>query len=99
MNGMCDVCGKRTPIGVAASSIGPMSFAYCRSCLEERAEPYFMVVTTLACCGGRLEGTADWFKDMIVPASLEVAGKTVEDLLRDSQDFINEMNAVEAVEE
>ena len=32
--GRCDVCGKQTDVAVCASSCGPISLAYCRSCLE-----------------------------------------------------------------
>jgi len=40
MNKKCDVCGHDDlPINVYASSIGPVSFAYCFICSEVYAEP------------------------------------------------------------
>lgn len=49
--GKCDVCGKETKVAVCASSIGPISFAYCRSCLAAGAEPYEHMVSYVACAG------------------------------------------------
>jgi hypothetical protein len=40
LNLKCDVCGQPA-IGVA-SSIMPISFAYCLTCLVQRAEPIFI---------------------------------------------------------
>ena len=40
MNKKCEVCGcEDLPINVCASSIGPVSFAYCKICSEVYAEP------------------------------------------------------------
>lgn len=47
----CDVCKKREAVGIAASSCGPVSFAYCRSCLSVGAEPYGALVCYLAGAG------------------------------------------------
>ena len=41
----CECC-KRDGVeilGVASSSLGPMSLAFCRECLENRAEPKWML--------------------------------------------------------
>lgn len=38
---MCDVCDKSESVGVAASTIGPVSLAYCKECLVRNAEPLF----------------------------------------------------------
>jgi hypothetical protein len=35
----CDVCGNPEVVGVASSPFGPMSNAYCLTCLQKRAEP------------------------------------------------------------
>lgn len=36
---MCDVCTKSEMVGVASSSIGPVSLAFCKECLGRNAEP------------------------------------------------------------
>lgn len=48
----CDICGE-TALGVACSPLGPISFAYCRTCLNDGAEVPFMIAMTIAECGGR----------------------------------------------
>ena len=40
INLSCEVCGKPA-IGVASSPFLPMSHAYCRTCAEDHAEPYY----------------------------------------------------------
>lgn len=37
----CDVCG-RLAIGVASSSLGPVSWAFCKECAGKPAEPESM---------------------------------------------------------
>ncbi len=39
----CDCCGRERDVAVAASPIGPASFAYCLECATEYAEPEFSV--------------------------------------------------------
>lgn len=39
---VCDVCLSHPPIGVACSQLGAVSFAYCRECLDNNAEPKSM---------------------------------------------------------
>ena len=48
---ICDVCGG-LGLGVAASPLGPVSYAYCRDCLKAKAEPYGSLVAFLAQEGG-----------------------------------------------
>lgn len=48
--GKCEVCGKQTQVGVAAS-IFSGSFAYCEKCLHNRLEPYHAMVDYVACAG------------------------------------------------
>lgn len=39
MDNICDVCRRKSDwVGVHSSSLGPMSFASCRECLEHYAE-------------------------------------------------------------
>lgn len=48
----CDICGEPA-IGVACSTLGPMSFAYCKTCLNDGAEVPSIIAYTIAACGGR----------------------------------------------
>jgi hypothetical protein len=44
MNRECEVCGKEDlEVFVCASSIGPISFAYCKICMAIGAEPKGML--------------------------------------------------------
>lgn len=49
--GICDVCGEKTDVVVCASTMGPISFAYCKSCFEKRLEPYWAMVSYISCAG------------------------------------------------
>lgn len=39
----CDCCGKEA-IGVASSSVGAISFAWCKECINQGAEPELMLM-------------------------------------------------------
>ncbi len=41
---VCDTCETGVTVGVASSSLGPVSFAYCRDCLAKRLEPRSAVI-------------------------------------------------------
>lgn len=49
--GRCDVCDTDAPVVVLASSVGPVSFAYCRTCHDKGLEPYYAIVAHFACAG------------------------------------------------
>ena len=55
----CEVCGNDDGVGVASSSLGPMSFCYCQKCLSMNAEPWVMLEATYACTDGDV---AEWVK-------------------------------------
>ncbi len=46
----CDVCGTGKTVGVASLTGIPMSAAFCGSCLQQRAEPYWAHRANVACC-------------------------------------------------
>lgn len=49
----CDVCGQKDfYAGVASSSLGAFSNAFCTICLQMGAETEGMVRATVECCGG-----------------------------------------------
>ena len=63
MNLTCDVCGEPA-LGVASSCLGPMSNAYCRECLNNQAEPFWMFVYAFYEIGHDGEGLADWVHEL-----------------------------------
>ena len=67
--GRCDVCGKQTNVAVCASSCGPISLAYCRSCLEAGLEPYGIMLAYIS-------GAGHW-PDDINPAYQELVRKNL----------------------
>lgn len=86
----CEVCEKNESIGVASSWLGAFSSAYCRSCIEVGAEPYWAIIATGS--QGRLGSFADFipaFQDTVM-ATLEVTGRTIEDYWRDIEKAIEE---------
>lgn len=48
----CDVCGRDGWVAVGASPLAAMSLAYCTECLQQGAEPEWLVAATVECCGG-----------------------------------------------
>lgn len=57
----CDVCHQNPPKGVASSSMGAVSWAYCQPCLTAFAEPECMFAYTYEMCGDEV---ADWVRGM-----------------------------------
>lgn len=43
-DGKCEVCGAETEVIVLASSLGPVSHAYCADCISKGLEPYGTLV-------------------------------------------------------
>ena len=81
---ICDVCEKNEALGVAASPLGPISFAYCSECLKQKVEPWPIVVATVWGCGG-YDKLAVWAKEYI-DNSIAFHGKTRADLDREVTD-------------
>jgi len=48
----CQVCNGQPAVGVACSSLGPISHAYCQECLRRGAEPLSLWHATFDCIGG-----------------------------------------------
>lgn len=57
----CDVCGRGGVVGVASSALGPVSWAYCRECLNKPADVACMFAATIDGCNGSAN-VADWVK-------------------------------------
>jgi hypothetical protein len=77
----CEVCKKEQAVGVCCVPGVPYSAAYCKTCLDANAHPYFIVVANTACIGG-LEHSAPWWQD-IVRDTLVHLGKTPEEFKAD----------------
>ena len=75
-NDVCEVCGAPS-VGVAASSLGAFSSAYCHDCLVCGAEPWDMLAVSLSCCGP--DGHAAWV-DNVIAATIKRTGRTREEL-------------------
>lgn len=71
MRDMCNVCGTAGEVFVHSSSVGPMSFASCRECLNHHAEPAFAFDYLHDYVSTDGEGLAEWVNDL----STHVDGK------------------------
>ena len=89
--GRCDVCGKQTDVAVCASSCGPISLAYCRSCLEAGLEPYGIMLAYIS-------GAGHWPDDInpayqeLVRKNLAFHGKTEEEFAAGVEPFRQSRN-------
>ncbi len=90
----CDVCGKIVPhINVAASSCGPVSFAYCDSCLAGGYEPYAFLVSYVACAGKYPDDINTGFKKRVILPNLAFHKKTEVEFAADVEAAIKDMEA------
>lgn len=48
----CDVCGRKGPARLSASSLGPVTVCYCKECVDRNAEPLMMIGTAIFTRGG-----------------------------------------------
>ena len=86
---ICDVCGKHRSAAVACSGYGPISFAYCKDCLEKELEPYWVVVAYISCVGHFPQDINEVYqKD--VRRMLPLWGKTEAEFIRDVEAAIQE---------
>ena len=60
----CDVCGRDRPSKVAASTLGPVSLAYCNECVARSAEPLMMVATAIFTAGGPQESNLSELREV-----------------------------------
>lgn len=85
----CDVCGKDRETFVAASAYGPISFAYCKECLENRREPYGAMVAYIS-CAGRFPGDINEMYQEDVYRQLKLHGVSEEQFIKDVDISIEE---------
>lgn len=93
MDGRCDVCGKSGKIYVAASTMGPVSFAYCEKCLANGAEPYQAMVSYVACAGHFPHDINKKYQD-IIRGNLKYLGKTEPEFISDVDKCIKSMENI-----
>ncbi len=70
----CDVCGAKGEVRVAASNLGPASFAYCGQCITHDAEPFLTVATRIFALGGPTGGCLDDLADVVTYDDGKYAG-------------------------
>jgi predicted HicB family RNase H-like nuclease len=80
-DGTCDVCGAQGKVVVLASSMGPISYAYCKTCCEKGLEPYAGMVAYLSICDYP-EGVRSEVMER-VQGILKELGKTEEEFIKD----------------
>lgn len=107
---MCEVCKEREVHSVCASSLGPVSFGYCKECLAAGREPYWFIISSLVLSGIQKYETISehhWIKPTI-QNTLLLENKTIEEFNMDLKNeadnqeklSYNEMNFEEpAIEE
>lgn len=79
----CEVCHRAEAVGVFASAVANISFAYCEECLHSDREPYGILAIYLMGCSSMID-VAPWVRP-IVRATLEAEGKTEEEFFQDIQ--------------
>lgn len=86
----CNVCGAPA-IGVCCGSCGPISFAYCKECLEFGAEPYWALVAYLGC--GGITKPEDVRKEYqaTIEATCKKADKTEDEFWKDCREGYEQM--------
>ena len=62
----CECCGVFQSIGVYSSTLGPISLAYCKRCIQFGAEPLWLVEFTLDSIGG-WKNAAEWLRYITIP--------------------------------
>lgn len=82
--GKCDVCGKKTDVVVCASTMGAISFAYCKNCLQKGLEPYWAMVSYISCAGK--------FPDDINESYQELCRNILKELNISEEKFIEDVN-------
>lgn len=79
----CVVCGKPA-VGVACSSTGPVSFAYCAECLRANREPYGALVASVVGIES-WDLVAEWYRPVVL-SNLKAEGKTLEEFFADVEE-------------
>ena len=90
-NGTCDVCGKETDVVVCASTMGTISFAYCKDCFDKRLEPYWAMVAYISCAGRFPDDIHESYQELCRNI-LKGLGRTEEEFIQDVDRSIEELS-------
>lgn len=91
MRGKCDVCSKEDEVFVGASTMGAISFAYCKECLQKGLEPYWAMVSYIACAGRFPDDINEMYRSE-VRHILEGLNKTEDEFIKDIDHAIFNMD-------
>jgi hypothetical protein len=72
--------------------MGAVSFGYCRECFDKQLEPYWAMVSYIACAGKFPEDVNEGYREL-VRHILKGLGKTEEQFILDVDKSIKDMNA------
>jgi hypothetical protein len=56
----CECCFRERPIVGVASTMAPISIAWCRECLDNHAQPKWIIEGEIIQCGGRQHMRLGW---------------------------------------
>lgn len=87
--GVCSVCGRARPVVVCCSAMGPVSYAYCKKCHANRAEPYGAMVAYISAAGRFPEDINETYQEL-VRNCLHYLGKTEEQFSADVEQAIQD---------
>lgn len=88
--GKCDCCGKSNiPVAVVASSVGAISFAYCKDCFDKRIEPYGALVAYIECALS--SDKIDNYENELSPFYVDLINRCLEFYNKSKEDFIKEV--------
>ena len=73
----CDCCLREREVDVYSSSLGAVSFAYCKECSNNNAEPKGIIVSTIEMLGGDV---AEWVLNLTYYDTEEQKYKSAKEL-------------------
>jgi hypothetical protein len=88
----CEVCGKPAQ-NVYASKYGPCTLSYCEDCMNNKLEPYWIVVAYIACAGHFPEDINEWYqKD--VRRMLAIWEKSEDEFIQDVENALEDQGDI-----
>lgn len=63
-NFKCECCWREQPLVGVASTMMPMSIAWCEECLTNNAQPKWIIETSILQCHGRQHMSVGWDEGM-----------------------------------
>lgn len=93
----CDVCGSTDGVEVFASTMGPVSLAYCAECQKKRLEPYEYMVAYISCAGNFPEDINEAYVDHVrrILKELDISEeKFIADCKKSEEEFNSLMDSM-----